>query len=95
MAEINIATFAGSFAENKELARELRLYKAIPALERNEQVIFNFIGVGCATLSFIHVLISDLFRRYGSKVLDKLLFKNCNETIRKIIGMVVDYMQES
>ena len=39
--------------------------------------------------------ISDLIRKDGSQVLDKLSFKNCNETIKKIITIVVDYMQES
>ena len=93
--EIKIAKLAGTFADNKDLAREIRLTKIVPALERKEEVVLNFERVGCATQSFIHVLISDVIRKYGSGVLDRISFKNCNETVRKIIGMVVEYMQES
>lgn len=57
-------------------------------------MILDFKGVDSATQSFIQSLISDLFRKYGSTVLDKIYFKNCNETIKKIINIVVDYMQE-
>ncbi|PIN84686.1 MAG: hypothetical protein COV47_06285 [Candidatus Diapherotrites archaeon CG11_big_fil_rev_8_21_14_0_20_37_9] len=43
----------------------------------------------------IHALISDAIRKHGSEVLDRIYFKNCNETIKKIIQIVADYMQES
>jgi len=54
----------------------------------------NFDGIESVTQSFIHALISDLIRNYGMDVLDGLYFKNCNEVVRKIINIVVDYMQE-
>ncbi len=92
---IKILDIAGPFAENKDLAREIRLTKIIPALEKKEEVIIDFERVEGATQSFIHALISDVIRKYGSEVLDKISFKNCNETVKKIIGIVVDYMQES
>jgi len=95
MMEIKIVTIAGSFAENKDSARDIRLTKIIPALENNEEITLNFEGVEGATQSFIHALISDVMRKYGTEALDKISFKNCNETVRKIIGIVVDYMQES
>ena len=50
--------------------------------------------VSGVTQSFVHALISDLFRKYGSGVLDKISFKACNEKVRKIVSMVTDYMQE-
>jgi len=93
--EIKIADMAGSFAENKDLAREIRLTKIIPALEKNEEVILNFEEIEGATQSFIHALISDIIRKYGSEVLEKISFKNCNDAVKKIINIVVDYMQES
>lgn len=46
------------------------------------------------TQSFIHALISDLLRKYGSAVLDRIEFQSCNDTVKKIIIIVVDYMQE-
>jgi len=85
----------GSFAENKDTARNIRLKEIIPALENNEEITLDFKGVESATQSFIHALISDLIRNYGIEVLDKIIFKNCCETIKKIINMVTDYMQET
>ncbi|MDP3543138.1 MAG: STAS-like domain-containing protein [Elusimicrobiota bacterium] len=94
MKLIEIRGHAGAFAENKDTARDLRLNEIIPALERKEEVVLDFSGVDATTQSFIHALISDLLRKYGSDVLDRIEFKSCNETVRKIITIVVDYMQE-
>ena len=95
MIEIKLLPIVTSFAENKDLAREIRVKKIIPALEKNKEIILDFNGIEAATQSFIHALISDLIRKYGVEVLDQLLFKNCNETVKKIIDMVTEYMQES
>jgi hypothetical protein len=94
MKLIDIRAHAGPFAENKDKARGLRLNEIIPALERKEEVVLDFAGVDATTQSFIHALISDLLRKYGSDVLDRIEFKSCNDTVKKIITIVVDYMQE-
>lgn len=91
--EIKIINLTGSFAENKDIAREIRLKKIIPNL--NKEIILNFEKIDGTTQSFIHALISDLIRKYGSVVLDKIIFKNCNENVKKIISLVVEYMQET
>lgn len=93
--EISILEAAGSFAENKDVARQLRLEQIIPAIDSKQEVVLDFTEVIGATQSFIHALISDLIRKYGSDVLDVVVFKGCNETIQKIISIVVDYMQQS
>jgi hypothetical protein len=54
----------------------------------------SFEKVDAVTQSFIHALISDLMRKRGAEVLDHLEFKSCNDTAKKIITIVVDYMQE-
>jgi len=94
MKRIEIRARAGAFAENKDTARDLRLNEIVPALEKNEEVVLDFAGVDATTQSFIHALISDVLRKYGSDVLDRIEFKSCNDTVRKIITIVVDYMQE-
>ena len=94
MITIKLQTIVGNFAENKDLARDIRLNKIIPSLDK-EEVVLDFEGIESATQSFIHALISDLIRKYGVEVLDKVMFKNCNEITKKIINIVVDYMQES
>lgn len=95
MTQIKIFKLAGVFAENKDAARDIRLKKLIPALDKNQNIILDFEQVEGATQSFIHALISDLIRKYGNEVLDKIQFKSCNDTIKGIISIVTDYMQES
>ena len=94
MTEIKIYDFAGAFAENKDVAREIRLKYVVPSVENNEEIILNFEGVTGATQSFIHALICNVIREYGSECLDNIDFRHCNEIIKKIISIVVEYMQE-
>ena len=94
MKNISIFERAGAFAENKDVAREIRIQEIIPTLEKNEEVILDFEKVDAATQSFVHALISDILRKYGNDALDRIAFKSCNEKVQKIIGIVVDYMQE-
>jgi len=94
MKTIRIFDRAGAFAENKDVAKEIRLNEIIPALGGGERVVLDFTGVDAATQSFVHALISDVMRRFGNEALDKIDFKSCNETVQKIIGIVADYMQE-
>ena len=95
MKIIKILPLTTSFAENKDVARDIRIKQIMPALEKGENVILDFTGVDAATQSFIHALISELVRKYKSEVLDKIYFKNCTETVQKIIAIVTEYMQES
>ena len=95
MKEIKLFPLVGAFAENKDLAREIRLNKLIPVLEKEQEVTLDFKGVDSATQSFIHALISDLIRKFGSEILDKIYFKNCNQTIKEIVNIVVEYMQDN
>ncbi|MFH1012126.1 MAG: STAS-like domain-containing protein [Candidatus Peregrinibacteria bacterium] len=95
MIHIKLFKRVGSFAENKDIAADIRLNKLIPTLEKNESIILDFEKIEGATQSFIHALISDLMRKYGNEVLDKIQFKSCNDTVKGIIAIVVDYMQES
>lgn len=94
MKHIWIKNEAGSFAENKDTAKRLRLEGIIPALNAGDEVNLDFKGVEAVTQSFIHALISDVIRKYGNPVLDRVTFKSCNENVRKIIEMVTDYTQE-
>jgi len=93
--EIKLFDYIGGFAENKDIAKEIRINKIIPALEDGKEVILNFESVESATQSFIHALISDIIRKKGIDIIDRLSFKNCNDTIKKIIEIVIEYMQDS
>ncbi len=91
---IRIRDHAGEFAENKDTARDIRVRLIEPCLKKGE-VVLDFSGVSAATQSFVHALLSELIRAHGPEVLDRISFRNCNETVRKIIMIVTDYMQEA
>jgi len=94
MKKVAIFERAGVFAENKDIAREIRNQEIIPALEMNEEVVVDFQRVTGATQSFIHALISEVMRRYGVGILERMSFKSCTDTVKQMINIVVDYMQE-
>ena len=95
MTTIKLLETVGAFAENKDAARDIRKTIIIPALENDQEVILDFEGINSATQSFVHALISDLFRSYGNEVLDRISFRKCSPAIMQIITIVVDYMQKS
>ena len=92
---IKIQKIAGDFAENKDIAKKLRIEEIMPALSKGEEVILDFNGVEGATQSFIHALISDPIRELKDIAFDNLAYKNTNDNIREIISIVYRYMQES
>jgi len=92
--EIKLYSLVGGFAENKDVAKDIRINKIIPSLENGDEVTLDFDKVKSATQSFIHALISDVIRKNGIKILDRVYFKNCNETVKKIIEIVIEYMQD-
>ena len=93
MTTIGIFPKTGEFAENKDIAREIRLNEISPAIRDNDEIIIDFNNVISITQSFAHALLSELIREYTGEILDKISFKNCNDTIKRIINIVVDYMQ--
>ena len=66
----------------------------MPSLEQKKEVVLDFKEVSGATQSFVHALISDAIRQYGEDVLDLIVFQNCNPTVKEVITLVTQYMQE-
>lgn len=93
MKTIKIFKFAGAFAENKDIARDIRIDLIVPAIQKGKEIVLDFKGVESVTQSFIHVLLSEILRDFNIEVLDTIAFKNCNDTVKGIINIVVDYMQ--
>lgn len=91
---INIYECCGSFAENKDSAKNLRETLIKPRIESAKGVVMDFAGVDTSTQSFIHALISDVLQKHGVEVLKKLEFRNCNKSIKSIIATVVNYSLE-
>lgn len=92
---IKIFKFAGEFAENKDIAKKVRIEVIIPSLSKGNEVIIDFEGVGGVTQSFVHALISDPIREYKDIAFDNLFYKHVNDDIKGIISIVYRYMQES
>lgn len=96
MVTIKIIDSAGSFAENKDIAKRIRNSILRPALKKNdEEIIVDFEGVTGATQSFVHALISQLIRESGEEFFKRVLFKDCNAATEEVINIVADYMAES
>jgi len=93
--EIYIFEKTGKFAENKDIARDIRISELLPALEHEEKVIIDFDGIEVATQSFVHALLSEAIRKYGHNFFEKVEFRKCNESTKQIISVVADYIQDS
>ena len=90
---IKIFDQVGKFAENKDTARTMRLEYILPALNEGSDLILDYSKVDSTTQSFTHALISDAIRTFGPEVFDKISFKNCSESVKRVVGIVAEYMQ--
>jgi hypothetical protein len=92
---ISIFDHTGDFAEDKDRARYIRKQIIVPALLEKKEVILDFTNVSSATQSFIHALIREIIKEFGVDILDQIKFKNCNEKLKKLISIVVEYVQDT
>ena len=93
MKTINLFEKTGSFAEDKDVARNIRLKQIDPTIKKGEEIILDFNNIESITQSFMHALISEVIRKNGPEILDSIYFKNCNNNVKNIVNIVVDYMQ--
>jgi len=91
---VRVYELAGSFAEDKDVARKIRLSFIKPAMDDDTRVVLDFAGVGVSTQSFVHAMISEAILNHGTQAIDLLEFKSCNPTVKSIILTVVDYCLE-
>lgn len=90
---MKVASKTGEFAGDKDVAAEIRDDYVRPRLERGKSVVLDFDKVDLATQSFIHALIAAVVRDNPDN-LDRITFKNCNESVRSLIEIVVEYAQD-
>jgi hypothetical protein len=91
MNTIVVVDAAGSFAQNKDVARQLRVERIVPLSETGDEFAIDFKGVDLSTQSFIHALISEPLGSQGPTLLERMRFLNCSEVVRQLILTVVDY----
>ena len=92
---IKLKDLAGTFGEDKDIARAIRTEKIIPAIENKKDVVLDFSGMTGATQSFIHALIAEPIMRFKETAFSHLIFKDSNDNISEIISIVYRYLQES
>lgn len=83
----------GSFAGDKDAAAEIRETYLRPRLTAEKGVELDFAKVDLATQSFVHALIASVIREDPDR-LDKIQFRNCNDNVRSIVQIVVEYAQD-
>lgn len=91
---LRVGELARSFAEDKDVARQIRIKFIKPAVENGKRVVLDFKGVAVSTQSFIHAMISEAILNHGTKALRLLEFKSCNPTVKSVILTVIDYCLE-
>jgi hypothetical protein len=91
---VRLADSVGDFGGDKDIARDLRERVLEPAMVSDTSVVLDFSGVELVTQSFIHALISDLVRSTDYDALALLDFHGCNQSVRELIEIVVEYSQE-
>jgi anti-anti-sigma regulatory factor len=91
---IVLQDICGTFAENKDQAREMREELIRPALAKKKTVILDFTGVDSSTQSFVHALLSTFFQKGGEGALKWFKFKGCNKAVASLIGTVINYSLE-
>ena len=95
MSTIELFRLAGDFAEDKDIAADIREQHIGPALDQGTEVRLNFEGVTLVTQSFVHALISEPLRVHGEPALKKHVFEKCSTGVRGIIETVVQYSLET
>ncbi len=95
MKTIKLLRLTGQFAENKDVARDLRINEIFPVLKKGGDITLDFQGITGATQSFVHALISEAIRKYGDDMYDCVWFKNCSPQVQQIVNIVADYMEET
>lgn len=91
---IKMAQLSGVFAENKDIAREIREKYLKPAFRMEGVIVLDFAGVDSTTQSFIHALISGVIQSSGEAALDRIEFRNCTPAVKSMITTVVNYSLE-
>ena len=92
---IELKKLVGEFAENKDIAKKIRVNQIMPALAAGKAVVLDFSGISGTTQSSIHALISESIRQFRDMALEKIEYKNCSDIVKEVVKTVSEYMQES
>lgn len=89
---MKIYSSAGPIAGDKDAAAHIRETFLRPLLAKGQTAELDFEDVELATQSFVHAMIAAVVREDPAS-LDLIEFRSCNEAVREVIEIVVDYAQ--
>ena len=92
---IKIRDFTGDFGEDKDVARDIRQERIVPAIERGDNVVLDFSDITGVTQSFVHALIAEPIMRFREKAFERLFYTEVNDQVAETISIVYRYIQES
>jgi len=84
---------SGAFAGDKDVAASIRDDYIRVNLAKKKRAVLDFAQVDLATQSFIHAMIAGVVRDDPDS-LGAIDFKNCNDSVRSLIEIVVEYAQD-
>lgn len=77
----------GEFCAEGRIGIEFMNNRVIPLLDIQESIIMDFDGVRGMNSSFANALFANLAKRYGKKIVSRLIFKNIRNNVKnEIIG---------
>ena len=88
---IEIPEGVGGLAEDKDLAKAMRIQRVLPALDAGDTLVLDFSQVHRVTQSFVHALIGEALQKHGAQSLEQIEFFACEEQVRRVVDLVVNY----
>ena len=88
--ELALAEAFGAHLADGPRAAHYRSETIEPLLSTAGDVVLDFSGVRNANSSFMNALLSGLIEKHGEGVLEQLLFKGCNPTVKVLVESAID-----
>lgn len=88
--ELHLAAEFGAHLADGEAAARFRLMRIEPYISLCKEITLDFTGVRNANSSFMNALISGVIEQHGEVILDQLIFKGCNPTLRVLAEAAID-----
>lgn len=88
--ELRLAEEFGSHLADGPKAAAYRSEKIEPLLLAPGDIVLDFAGIRNANSSFMNALLSGLIETHGEGVLEQIVFKGCNPTVKVLVESAID-----
>lgn len=86
MKTIKLSDYFNEFCSDGEKSNKFLIETIIPAINDNDKVCFDFEGIRNMNSSFSNALFTNLIRKLGKDVMDKITFSNYKLNIKILIS---------